>query len=439
MPDAKCVLLWVQRAKRATSNHAANHAIAIANELKLPVVAVFCMVPAYPRATLRSMHFMAGGLRELPAAFAARNVGWVLRVGDPVATIPRLARDLAAAVVVTDLDPLRTGREWRNHVAEGLGVPFIQVDTDTVVPTSFLLKEEWAPRTIRTKLAPHLDREIVAIPNPSAHVRSGINDGSDALDVLDTFALDRAVQPNPAIPAGEVAAKAALARFVRDRLDGYDTGRNDSARDLTSRLSPYLHFGQISPVDIAVACREARGTLAGPEAVDAFLSELITQRELAINFAMHNPNYDTYEGLPDWGRKTLAAHAADPRPVIHAIEEIEAGETIDPLWNACQRQLVGEGYMPNRLRMYWAKSILKWTVTPQDAFAIASALNDRYFLDGRDANGYAGVAWSIGGRHDRPFPPNRPILGLVRPMGANGMKKHFDVDAYIEGVHQRLG
>jgi deoxyribodipyrimidine photo-lyase len=174
-------------------------------------------------------------------------------------------------------------------------------------------------------------------------------------------------------------------------------------------------------------------------AVEAFLDELITQRELAINFCLRNPYYDAYAGLPDWGRRTLDRHRHDPRPVSYTLEQLEAGQTNDRIWNACQRLMVLEGWLPNVLRMYWAKQLLHWTRTPEEAHEVAITLNDRYFLDGRDANGYAQVAWAIGGRHDRPFPPERPVIGLIRPMGIKALRKRFDIDAFVARVEQRLG
>jgi deoxyribodipyrimidine photo-lyase len=459
-PDGRCVLLWVQRAKRAAANPAANLAVHVADRLGLPVVGAFSLVPAYPRATLRSYHFMAEGLRELPDAFNARGIGWALRVGEPAATIPALATELGAALVVTDQDPLRLGRQWRRGVAERLGVPLVAVDTDTVAPPALFPKEEWAAHTFRPKLwrAIEAGDYLAAIPDPRPAVVSEVSrmrDGPDPLALLDTLPLDRSVGPSPLLRGGRDHAFSRLERFVRDRLAAYHTERDRADREGQSVLGAYLHFGQIGPVDVAravIAARDAAREAASREATthdrepeapdagpDAFLDELITHRELSVNFALRNPAYDRYEGLPDWGRRTLAEHAADPRPVRYTRAQLDAGETADRLWNAAQRQMVAEGYMPNRLRMYWAKQILLWTESPEEAYDATMTMNDRYFLCGRDPAGYANVAWAIGGRHDRPFPPNKPVLGLVRPLGLNGMRRKFDVDAYIALIERRLG
>jgi len=459
--DARCVLLWMQRAKRAESNRAANLAVRIADALGLPVVAAFCLVPGYPGATLRSYAFLCEGLRELPDALAARNIGWALRIGEPAREIPALARELGAAAVVTDQDTLPLGRVWRRHVAAALDVPLVATDTDTVVPMGLFPNEEHASHTIRPKLwkaiaAGDLLREIA---NPAASVRtelSALRDGPDPMAALDTFELDRSVPPSPVIPAGRAAGLKRLRLFVGHMLGSYDEDRNRPDLDGSSLMSPYLHYGQLGPVEIAraaIAARVGDGGWTGPRGLQVFgpgphaedlplavyLDELITQRELAVNYALRNPHFDRWEGLPEWGRASLLNHAADPRPAIYTPDQLERGETGDRLWNAAQRQMVHSGFMPNRLRMYWAKQLLLWTETPQEAFELAVRLNDRYELDGRDPNGYSGIAWSIGGRHDRPFPPKKPVLGLIRPMGLKGQRAKFDVDGYIAMVERLTG
>ena len=442
--DGRCVLLWVQRAKRATGNSAANAAVAIADRLKVPVVAAFCLVPVYPRATDRAYGFMAAGLQELPDAFAARGIGWALRVGEPEDVIPTLARELHATAIVTDQDPLRLGRQWRRDVAARSAVPTIAVDADTVAPPSLFPKEEWAARTIRPKiwraidagdyLAPRPDR-VAAVPA----TRLDVDVGPHPMEALGMLGVAQPLAATPAIVPGPAGARQCLDRFVRERLAVYHTVRDQADRDGQSGLGPYLHFGQIGPVEVAQAVIAAKADGGNAAGADAFLDELIVQRELAINFALRNPAYDRYQGIPDWGQRTLAAHDDDPRPELYDQARLEAGETADRLWNAAQRQMVAEGTMPNRLRMYWAKQILRWTASAEAAFAITTELNDRYFLCGRDAAGYANIAWAIGGRHDRPFPPEKPIIGLVRPLGIAAMKRHFDPERYIARIEERLG
>jgi deoxyribodipyrimidine photo-lyase len=458
-PAGRCVLLWVQRAKRAESNRAANLAIRVADALGLPVVAAFCLVPGYPAATLRAYAFLAEGLAELPEAFAARGIGWALVVGEPPAEIPALARDLGAAAVVADQDTLPLGRRWRQDAAAALTVPLVACDTDTVVPMAAFPALEHAAHTFRPKAwrtiaAANL---LAPIADPAPAIRSAHRRGPAPLAALETFPIDRAVGPSPTIRGGRGEGLRRLDRFLRERLDAYAEDRNRPERQGSSTLSPFLHYGQLGPVEVARAAVDHRlgegsGLLAprgvaavGPPphpadpTLQAFLDELVTQRDLAANHALRNPRFDRYEGLPEWGLATLATHAADPRPILYPESVLEAGETGDRLWNAAQRQMVFEGFMPNRLRMYWAKQLLLWTATPRQAFDLALRLNDRYQLDGRDPNGYANIAWCIGGRHDRPFPPKKPVLGLIRPTSLNGMRKKFDVDAYVAMVERLTG
>lgn len=426
----RCVLLWVSRTQRAWDNRAADLAIALADALDVPVVACFCLVSAYPRATLRAYTFMAEGLAELPDAFLERGIGWIGLEGDPTAEIPQLAERLHAAAIVTDLDPIRTGRAWRQHVAGRSTVPLLVVDADTVVPSATFPKEEWAPRTIRPKILRAMTGGVTPSPNPAPRRRSTMRDGIDPLDRLATLPLDRSVGPVRAVRGGAAAARQRLEAFLATRLASYDQRRNDPTVAGTTGLSAYLHFGQISVETVVEQVLARRGDVPD-QAIDAFVNEIVVQRELCINFTLRNSDYDRFAGIPDWAKKTLAEHAADPRPARYSRATLDAGETADPLWNACQRQIVRDGYLNNRLRMYWAKQLPLWTETAEEAFEIAVELNDRYFIDGRDPNGYAGIAWSIGGRHDRPFPPKRPILGLVRSMSRNGQRKFFDIDRYI--------
>jgi deoxyribodipyrimidine photo-lyase len=295
---------------------------------------------------------------------------------------------------------------------------------------------EWAPRTIRPKIGRLLDRYLVPIGDPRVQVPSTLCEAPDPFTLISGLALDNSVGPAPHLRGGQRYARERLARFVTSHLPSYEVDRNRAEIDGSSRMSPYLHFGQIAPLEVALTALRALSDEEHAAARASFLNELVVQRELTINFALRQPGYDMYDGaVPDWGKRTLAKHAGDLRPERYSRAELEEGRTHDPLWNAAQRQMVHEGYMPNRLRMYWAKQVLFWTGAPEEAYATVVALNDRYFVDGRDAAGYAGIAWSIGGRHDRPFPPERPIAGLVRPMGARRPGDH----RALRGSSRRIG
>jgi deoxyribodipyrimidine photo-lyase len=223
---------------------------------------------------------------------------------------------------------------------------------------------------------------------------------------------------------GAKAAHRALLRFIEKRLNGYGEGRNDPLADGCSGLSPYLHFGQLSPIELGRLARRHGG-----KGLPAFLEQLVIRRELCRNFAWYRPqDYDSWDALPAWSRATLLEHAGDKRSFVYRRKDFEAGATHDRYWNAAQAQLVKTGSIHNYMRMYWGKMILAWSAHPEEAFYTALYLNDRYALDGRDPNGWAGVAWCFG-LHDRPW-PSRLVFGTVRAMAYSGLKKKFDPEAY---------
>jgi len=237
------------------------------------------------------------------------------------------------------------------------------------------------------------------------------------------------------IKPGSKGGLKALHLFVQNKLDSYDSGRNDPTKDAVSLLSPYLHFGQVSAQRVALEVSKAHASAA---CKDAFLEQLIVRRELADNFCYYNPDYDRVEGFPGWAQRTLEEHVKDRREHLYAREEFEHAQTHDDLWNAAQQEMVKRGTMHGYMRMYWCKKMLEWTRHPREALEIAIYLNDRYELDGRDPNGYTGIAWSIGGVHDRPW-GTRPIFGNIRYMSYNGCKSKFDVKAYVESMRAMEG
>jgi deoxyribodipyrimidine photo-lyase len=230
-----------------------------------------------------------------------------------------------------------------------------------------------------------------------------------------------------ALKGGTHQAEMHLQNFLKNKLDSYAEYRNDPTKDYLSCMSPYLHFGQISPVYIASKVLETDSP-----GKNAYLEELIVRRELAINFVHYNLYYDSFEGLPDWPKKTLTAHITDRREYVYTRDELEQAKTHDVYWNAAQKEMVSTGKMHGYMRMYWGKKILEWCESPAAAFATAVYLNNKYELDGRDPNGFCGVAWCFGS-HDRPW-KERAIFGMVRYMNDKGLKRKFDADAYVEQV-----
>ena len=439
--QGKCVLYWMQRAQRGTDNAALNATIALGNALQLPAVVLF-VITEYPAANLRHYTFMLEGLANTAHTLPARGTPLILRCGEPVKEVTRMVRELQAAAVISDEGELRTPRSWRLALKDILDVPFACVDADVVVPRKYFLKEEWAARTLRPKiqrllptyLQPIIDLEPIHRLN---HPPCDPGQTDNPLSYLDTLQIDRNVQPSAQFHGGQAEGKLRVQRFIDERLAGYGERRNHPEVAGTSELSAYLHFGQISIQQTAWDIEQYIPPTTGSAHIDidggraAYLEELIVRRELAINFATHNPHYDTLEGCPNWARETLRKHANDPREWVYTREELEQAKTHDELWNACQREMVISGRMHGYMRMYWAKKILEWTATPDEAFDHSVYLNDKYELDGRDANGYTGIAWAIGGKHDRPWGPERPIFGLVRYMALSGMQRKMDTRAYI--------
>jgi deoxyribodipyrimidine photo-lyase len=438
-PDGKAVVYWMQRAQRASDNAALDVAIHAANALRLPLVAFFGLTPAYPNANRRHYAFLAEGLPEIARDLRTRGAGFVLR-RHPDHDVARFCHDVRAALLVGDENPLREPERWRRDAANRLRVPFWTVDADVVVPTTLLGKEQYAARTIRPRLRPLIPRFLEAAPEPRARAAwrgGGTVAGLPAVEeTVDALAVDGSAAPVTTLRGGTARARRLLNRFLRERLHGYAEGRNHPEFDATSQLSPYLHFGHIGPREVARAVRDAD---APREDRDAFLEEFIVRRELATNFVRFNPRYDSLDGCEPWAVRTLEAHRADSREPRYTLSRLEAADTHDPLWNAAQVQMVETGWMHGYVRMYWAKKILEWTRDPAEAFDAAVLLNDRYELDGRDPNGYAGIAWAIGGKHDRAWGPERAIYGTVRYMSFASTSRKFDCARYIRRVEESTG
>ncbi len=425
-PSGAVVVCWLQRAARADDNPSLDVAILEANRLGLPVVALFVVRAGWPRATARHYRFMLDGLAELGPPLAARGVAFALREGDE-GEVARFCSEVRAALLVGDENPLREPERWRRQVAREVAVPYVTVDADVIVPSVLLEKEQFSAGTMRPRVQRHL--EWFLVPGPGARAKV-VRDGVVAQG-FSPAVLDHLIGASPAAPGwpgGARAARRALRRFVRERLAGYASRRNRPEVEGTSQLSPYLHFGQIGPREVALA---VQGAEAPAEDRRAFLDQFVVRRELAWNFVRFNPRYDSIEGCEPWARRTLDAHRADQREYLYGLAALETAGTHDPLWNAAQRQMVETGWMHGYLRMYWAKKILEWSASPEEAMAHAIELNDRYELDGRDPNGYAGIAWAIGGKHDRAWGPERPVYGTVRYMSLASTSRKFDSRAYI--------
>lgn len=436
-PYGKCVVYWMQRSQRALDNPALEIAVQAANILGKPCVVFFAPVPFYPHANIRHYAFLQQGIPAIARRLEERGIGFVLR-RYPDHHLAKFCDEARPVLVVGDENPLREPRQWRQLVSKQLRVPFWTVDADVIVPSRLLLKEQYGAHTARPIIRRLLPDFLQPVDNSRPKIRwqSGLMPKLHSLPldagIADDWTLDRSVPPVSDLVGGTDEGLKHLRAFVKHRLAEYPKHRNKPELDGTSHLSPYLHFGHLGPHTLALAVKAAEAPRAAKE---AFLEQLIVRRELAVNFVRFNPDYDNFECAESWAHKTLAQHARDERKV-YSERELEEARTHDPLWNAAQQQMTATGWMHNYMRMYWAKKILEWSRTPAEAFHTAVYLNDKYELDGRDPNGYAGIAWAIVGKHDRPW-FERPIFGQVRYMSLAGASKKFDTRRYIEQIRAR--
>ncbi len=440
------VLYWMNRDCRVDDNFALLFAQEKALELDTPLIVLYNLVPGFLGGTLRSHHFKIEGLKEVEENLKKKNIPFFLIEGDDTEKeIVKFIEQKNIGYLVTDFSPLKTSIKWERYIKSHISIPFVVLDTHNIVPCFFASQKlEYGAYTLRPKLHKLLPLFLQEIPKLKTQTKKVSHQKPiDWQKVLHNKKL-KLVPPAKWITGGEKAGLKMLRSFLKEKLDTYGTDRNDPTKDGQSNLSPYLHFGHISPQRVVLeALKYTQRTIetvlniqkngAKEEAgsLEAFIEELVVRRELADNFCFYNPHYDTFEGFPAWAQKTLNEAREDKRDYVYSKKQFEEALTHDELWNAAQNQMVTTGKMHGYMRMYWAKKILEWSKSPEDALEIAIYLNDTYELDGRDPNGYAGIAWSIGGVHDRAWFP-RKVFGLVRFMARSGVEKKCDVKKYIE-------
>ena len=432
------VLYWMQEAQRAEYNHALEYAVQRANELGQPLLVIFGLMADYPEANLRHYAFLLEGLQDVKEGLKERNIKFVVRRGSP----DEVALDAGknASLIVCDMSYLSLQKEWREKVAEGADCLVVQVETEVVVPVELASdKQEHAARTLRPKIQEHLDKFLVEL-EPTEINKQSLNIKDDGLDlsnveeILDDMKLDRSVESvSHLYRGGTREAKKILERFLESKLDTYIEHRNQPQTDDVSHMSKYLHYGHISPIYVALKIQNANPP---QEDLDSYLEELIIRRELSMNFCHYIPDYDEFSNLPDWAKKTLKDHASDEREYVYAREQLENAQTHDEYWNAAMNEMRYTGYMHNYMRMYWGKKILEWSVTPEEAYETTLYLNNKYFVDGRDPNSYANVAW-VFGQHDRGW-QERAVFGKVRYMSAGGLERKAKPKEYVEKVERRI-
>lgn len=437
---ARYVLYWAQMNRRVEANHALEYALELANELKLPVLFYEGLTYSYPFANDRLHTFILEGVPDTQKALAGRGIGYHFYLqrskADRADELYRLAAD--AAAVIADDYPTFVARQFNERVPAKIGVAYYAVDSSCVVPMACMVKREYAAYTIRPKIKKLLPEYLVpCAPVKAARKWTGETDGTPVAS--DTIArlvaqcdIDHSVKASLSYRGGAKAAAKHLDHFLEQRLRRYARDRNEPSKHATSGMSPYLHFGHINSLTVALNARDyAREHHL---IADEFLEELIVRRELAFNHARFSDDPGSMSTLPDWARKTLAKHAADPRPALYTREQFETGATYDELWNATQKELLLCGKIHGYYRMYWGKKIVEWSATPEQAAETMIYLHDRYSLDGRDPNTYTNILWCLG-LHDRPW-GERPIFGMVRYMSLDGMKRKTDVAAYIAEIDE---
>jgi len=432
-PSEGPVVYWMSRDQRADDNWALLHAQELALERKVPLGVVFCLLPEYLGATMRQYGFMLRGLQGVAGRLAEKGIRFSVLLGEPGAEIPRFIGERGVSALVTDFNPLRIKREWDRQVGERITVPFRVVDAHNIVPCQVAsLKREFSAATFRPKIRTALQEFLTDFEPLREHPFPWVDNAQpvDWLQLRKGLPVDRTVGEVFWLEPGEGSARRALRDFLENRLASRYLARNDPLGNGQSNLSPYFHFGQLAPQRAALAAQRFTESFL---ALESFLEEVIVRRELSDNFCFHTPDYDRCSCFPAWACETLERHRHDPREYRYHREQFEGAATHDPLWNAAQKEMVHTGKMHGYLRMYWAKKILEWSGSPEEALETALFLNDRYELDGRDPNGYAGIAWSIGGVHDRPW-PERSVYGKIRSMTFQGCSRKFDVGAYIRKV-----
>jgi deoxyribodipyrimidine photo-lyase len=436
--DGDYVLYWMQSSQRADQNHALEYAVKRANDLGQRLLVVFGLTDDYPEANLRHYAFMLEGLKDAQEALAKRGIKLVVRKGSPDDVAIDAGRD--ASLIVTDRGYMRPQKRWREKVAGEAGCLVTQVESDVVVPVELASgKQEHAARTLRPKIGEYLEDFLVEltptkVEKQSTNMQQAGLDLSDIDEVLGGMDLDRSVGALGHLYRGGTSeAKKMFRRFLKQSFDSYVEHRNQPQTDDVSHMSKYLHFGHISPIWLAL---EARRSKAKKDNVESFVEELVVRRELSMNFVFYNNDYDSFSNLPGWAKETLREHKEDEREYVYTTKRLENAETHDEYWNAAMREMVHTGYMHNYMRMYWGKKILEWSNTPEHAYKTTLYLNNKYFLDGRDPNSFANVAW-VFGQHDRGW-TERGVFGKVRYMSAGGLERKTKPEQYVEKIEHRI-
>ncbi|MEJ5244235.1 MAG: deoxyribodipyrimidine photo-lyase [Bacteroidota bacterium] len=423
------IIYWMSRDQRVEDNWALVYAYKLANEHGRKLKVIFTLDFTYPLANYRSFSFMLEGLKQVQDKLYELNISFELLIGNPIEKLKEYLNLNQVAAIVNDFDPIKIKQLWKKEIANVADCAFFEVDAHNIVPAFYVTdKQEFSAYTIRPKLHKLLQEFLEEFPKIEYYLQNGNINKIDYFQNIDNY-LKRIDYINPiTFKPGANEAINVLNFFIENKLIHYSEKRNDPSINYQSNLSPYLHFGHISAQRILLEVLSKNGI---EEHSKEFIEELFVRRELSDNFCLFNTNYDNFDGFPEWAKATLNNHRTDKRDHIYSIEEFETAKTHDIYWNAAQKEMLTTGKMHGYMRMYWCKKILEWTNSPEDAQQIAIYLNDKYSIDGRDPNGYTGIAWSIGGVHDRPW-QERPVFGKIRYMNDKGLVRKFNIHSYAE-------
>jgi deoxyribodipyrimidine photo-lyase len=413
------VVYWMSRDCRLRDNAALLFAQSIAIDKKQHLRIIFDS--NFVAVSQRQKPFLISGLQDLAMKCKDFNLSFEFLNGESWRTFAEFSKSNKICCIVTDFSPLKYSKALKSRFCEIATVPIYEVDAHNIVPLWLAsLKLEFAAYTIRPKITKLSPIYLTEFPKLQFHPY-----GTAEITSFENF-FDGVNE----LKSGESQANIKLSQFIENKLDNYAELRNDPSLNFQSGLSPYLHFGMISAQRVAMEVQKAD---ANPDSKAAFLEELIIRKELSDNFCYYNPNYDNFNGFHNWAQTTLNEHRHDQRGFLYSLEQFENAETNDKYWNAAQMEMMITGKMHGYMRMYWAKKILEWTRSPEEALDFAIILNDKYALDGCDPNGYTGIAWSIGGVHDRAW-SERPVFGKIRFMNDSGLKRKFDIEKYVENI-----
>ncbi|ADO76945.1 deoxyribodipyrimidine photo-lyase [Halanaerobium praevalens] len=430
------VAYWMQASPRLEYNQALGYAIEKANELNQPLLIFFLIDAKFPEAKTAHFKFMLQGLKELKTKLKNEDFNFYLIDYNKLEDIKQITKK--ASLLISEKAYLKHLRKWKNQVAAKVKIPFYLVESNLICPIEEVSdKEEYAAYTIRKKInkikneyLKEYQLQRLKNKNKIEFENKNLKFVKNLNQYLENKNFELQQDLSDHFRGGYKAAKLKLNDFLKNKLKDYEEKRNIPHLNFQSDLSPYLHFGQIAAQEIALAA------LNSEYDEKSFLEELIVRRELAFNFVYYNQNYDgsLKDILYDWAYQSLMEHQADEREYLYTYQELENAKTHDKYWNAAQKEMLLTGKMHNYMRMYWGKKILEWNSDPEEAYQWALKLNNKYSLDGRDANSYAGVAW-IFSKHDRAW-KERKIFGKVRYMNAAGLERKFEMEKYIAKINE---